>query len=160
MKITRILLFIIIITGITLAIIYREQFDITTLQTWVTGDYAVVLFMSIYSIATVFFLPGSIFTLAGGALFGPLWGTFYSLTAATLGAILSFLAARYIASDWVTKKVGGRLKQLLDGVEDEGWGFVAFVRLVPLFPFNVLNYALGLTRIKLFDYSLTGVAEI
>jgi uncharacterized membrane protein YdjX (TVP38/TMEM64 family) len=110
--------------------------------------------MLIYIIGTVFFLPGAVLTLAGGALFGPVLGTFYNLTAATIGAMISFIAARYLAHDWVEKKTGGRMKQLKQGVEGEGWKFVAFVRLVPLFPFNVLNYALGLTRIKFSHYSM------
>ena len=100
------------------------------------------------------FLPGSVLTLAGGALFGPVLGTVYNLTGATLGATLAFLIARYLASDWVSERAGGRVKQLIKGVEGEGWRFVAFVRLVPLFPFNLLNYALGLTRIRLLDYAL------
>ena len=95
------------------------------------------------------FLPGSVITLAGGALFGPVWGTFYSLTGATAGAAAAFLVARYLASDWVHRKAGGWTKQLIEGVDKEGWRFVAFVRLVLLFPFNLLNYALGLTRIPL-----------
>ena len=65
---------------------------------------------------------------------------------------LSFIFARYLLSDWVENKTGGRLKQLKVGVESEGWRFVAFVRLVPLFPFNLLNYALGITRIKFIHY--------
>ncbi len=105
-----------------------------------------------YAIATVLFLPGSVLTLAGGALFGPVLGTFYNLTGATIGATLAFLVSRYLASDWVAQRTGGRLKQLINGVEGEGWRFVAFVRLVPLFPFNLLNYALGLTRIPLLQY--------
>jgi len=76
------------------------------------------------------------------------------LTAATAGAMLSFLVARYLASEWVAKKAGGRLKQIVSGVENEGWRFVAFTRLVPLFPFNLLNYALGLTRIPFVQYSI------
>jgi len=95
-----------------------------------------------------------VLTLAGGALFGPVFGTFYNLTAATIGAMISFLAARYLAHDWVEKKTAGRMKALKQGVEGEGWKFVAFVRLVPLFPFNVLNYALGLTKIKFSHYSI------
>jgi uncharacterized membrane protein YdjX (TVP38/TMEM64 family)/rhodanese-related sulfurtransferase len=110
--------------------------------------------MLIYAIATVLFLPGSVLTLAGGALFGPVLGTFYNLTGATIGATLAFLVTRYHASDWVAQRTGGRLKQLINGVEGEGWRFVAFVRLVPLFPFNLLNYALGLTRIPLLHYVL------
>ena len=95
--------------------------------------------------------------LAGGALFGPLWGTLYNLTGATIGATLAFLVARYLASDWVARKSHGRLKRLIEGVESEGWRFVAFTRLVPLFPFNLLNYAFGLTRIPLSHYIIASV---
>src|SRR6516225_3148754 len=66
---------------------------------------------------------------------------------ATLGPTLAFLVARYVAGDWVARRAGGLLKRLIDGVDAEGWRFVAFVRLVPLFPFNLSNYLLGLTRI-------------
>jgi uncharacterized membrane protein YdjX (TVP38/TMEM64 family) len=99
-------------------------------------------------------LPGAVFTLAGGALFGPIWGTLYSLTGATLGATAAFALARTFASGWVARRAGGWTRQLIEGVEQEGWRFVAFVRLVPLFPFNLLNYALGLTRIPLAHYVL------
>jgi rhodanese-related sulfurtransferase len=70
----------------------------------------------------------------------------------TLGATLAFLAARYIGGDWVTRKAGSLLKRLIDGVDAEGWRFVAFVRLVPLFPYILLNYALGLTHIPFQHY--------
>ena len=116
------------------------------------GDSAPFLFVAGYALATVLFLPGSVLTIAGGALFGPVAGTLYSLTGATLGATLAFLAARYLASDWVARSTGGRLAEFVKGVEAEGWRFVAFVRLVPLLPFNALNYALGLTRIPVGQY--------
>lgn len=116
------------------------------------GDMAPLLFVAGYALATVLFLPGSVLTIAGGALFGPVAGTLYSLTGATLGATLAFLAARHLASDWVARRTGGRLAEFVKGVEAEGWRFVAFVRLVPLLPFNALNYALGLTRISLAQY--------
>ncbi len=119
-----------------------------------TGPLAPLVFMLSYILSTVLFLPGSVLTLLGGALFGPVLGTFYSLTAATIGAMLAFLIARYLASDWVEQKSSGKLQQLIKGVEEEGWRFVAFTRLVPLFPFNLLNYALGLTRISFSQYSL------
>jgi uncharacterized membrane protein YdjX (TVP38/TMEM64 family)/rhodanese-related sulfurtransferase len=153
-KLSRFVLLAIIVVGIGLAITYREQFDATALEEWIQGAGAAgpVLFMLIYALGTVFFLPGSVITLVGGALFGPVLGTFYNLTGATIGAALAFLVARYLASGWVEQKTGGRMKQLKEGVEGEGWRFVAFVRLVPLFPFNLLNYALGLTRIKLAHY--------
>ena len=154
MKLIRYSLFALLATGIALAIVYRDSFDAAALETWVkdAGAAGPILFMAIYAIGTVFFLPGSVLTLAGGALFGPVLGTFYNLTGATIGATLAFLVARYLASNWVEQKTGGRLKQLKEGVEGEGWRFVAFVRLVPLFPFNLLNYALGLTRIRLSHY--------
>jgi uncharacterized membrane protein YdjX (TVP38/TMEM64 family) len=152
----RILLGLVLLTGIGLALLYRDRLDLAALEQWVqsAGLAAPLLFMLVYAIAAVFFLPGSVLTLAGGALFGPVLGTFYNLTGATLGALLAFLVARYLASDWVAQRAGGRLKQLIAGVEAEGWRFVAFTRLVPLFPFNLLNYALGLTRIRLWHYLL------
>ncbi len=150
----RIVLFLGLAAAATLAIIYRDQVDGAALEAWVrdAGPVAPLLFMVIYTLAAVLFLPGSVITLAGGALFGPVLGTFYNLTGATLGATLAFLIARYLASDWVAEKTGGRVQQLINGVEGEGWRFVAFVRLVPLFPFNLLNYALGLTRLRLLHY--------
>jgi uncharacterized membrane protein YdjX (TVP38/TMEM64 family) len=157
MKISKIILLIILIAGIVLAIVYRDQFNEAEIKSWFDqlGVFAPILFIAVYAIATVFFLPGSIITLVGGALFGPVWGTFYNLTGATIGATLAFLVSRHLASDWVKNKTGGKLKRIIEGVESEGWRFVAFTRLVPLFPFNVLNYALGLTRIKLSHYILT-----
>ncbi len=155
-KIVRIGIFLLLVAGVAAAIIYRDQFDATALEAWVkgAGSAGPIVFMLIYIVGTVFFFPGSVLTLAGGALFGPVLGTFYNLTAATIGAMISFVAARYLAHDWVEKKAGGRMKQLKQGVEGEGWKFVAFVRLVPLFPFNILNYALGLTKIKFSHYSI------
>lgn len=146
-----------LIGGIALAVIYRAQLSAAALEQWVgtLGTAGPIAFMGIYALGTVLFLPGSVLTLAGGALFGPVWGTFYNLTGATLGATLAFLIARYLAADWAERHSGGRLGQLKRGVEEEGWRFVAFVRLVPLFPFNALNYALGLTRIRLWHYVLT-----
>lgn len=156
-KLLRIALAALLLGGIALAIIYREHLSAAALEQWVSGFGLAgpLVFMAIYALGTVLFLPGSILTLTGGALFGPVFGTFYSLTGATTGATLAFLVARYLAADWAERHSGGRIKQLKQGVEEEGWRFVAFVRLVPLFPFNALNYALGLTRIRLWHYVLT-----
>ena len=116
------------------------------------GAVAPVAFVAIYAIAAVLFVPGSALTLGAGALFGPIAGALYSLAGATIGATLAFLLARYLVGDWVRRRTGQRLAELVEGIEREGWRFVAFVRLVPLFPYNVLNYALGLTRIRLVPY--------
>ena len=152
----RISVLLLLVAGIAAAIFYRDQLDPAALESWVksSGSAGPIVFMLFYIVGTVFFFPGAALTLAGGALFGPVLGSFYNLTAATIGAMISFLAARYLAHEWVEKKAGGRMKQLKQGVEGEGWKFVAFVRLVPLFPFNVLNYALGLTKIKFSHYSI------
>jgi len=155
-KLLRIVLLLLVIAGIAAVVAYRDQLDATSLESWLqnAGAAAPLVFMLVYIVGTVFFFPGSVLTLLGGALFGPVAGTFYNLTAATIGAMLSFLTARFLAADWVANKTGGRLKQLINGVENEGWRFVAFVRLVPLFPFNLLNYALGLTRISFTQYGV------
>jgi len=155
-RFVRIGLLLILVAGIAVAVVYRDRFDVAALERWIqdAGIWAPLLFMAVYAVAAVLFLPGTLLTLAGGALFGPVLGTLYNLTGATIGATLAFLIARYLASDWIAERTGGRLKQLINGVEDEGWRFVAFTRLVPLFPFNLLNYALGLTRIKLSHYLL------
>ena len=150
----RLLLALVLAAGAILALIYREHLGAAALTDWVAsaGTLGPLVFMAVYAIATVLFLPGSVLTLVGGALFGPVWGTFYNLTGATIGAALAFLVARYLAADWVQAKAGGVARRLVQGVEAEGWRFVAFTRLVPLFPFNVLNYALGLTRIPFLHY--------
>ena len=118
------------------------------------GGWAPVAFIVCYVLGTLLFLPGSLFSLAGGAVFGPLWGSLLNLTGATAGATLSFLVARYLAGDWVQRRAGSRASRIIEGVEAEGWRFVALTRLVPLVPFNLLNYVLGLTRIPLDRYVL------
>ncbi|HSJ79859.1 MAG TPA: VTT domain-containing protein [Thiobacillus sp.] len=152
----RVLLGLVLLAAVGAAVALREHFDATALENWVNsaGAAGPLVFMALYALATVLFLPGSVLTLAGGALFGPVWGTLWNLTGATLGASLAFLISRYLGADWVTRRAGPRLKRLNEGVTSEGWRFVAFVRLVPLFPFNLLNYALGLTRIPFVAYVL------
>ena len=147
---------ILLLAAIAWAVANRHSFDGGSIVQWIAdlGTWGPLAYMGLYVAATVLFLPGSILSLAGGALFGPMWGTIYTLVGATIGATLAFLAARYVASDWIAARAGGRLKLVIDGVEAEGWRFVAFTRLVPLFPFNLLNYALGLTRIRLVEYVL------
>ena len=146
---------LVLAAGLLLGYANREMLDAGALSRWLAaaGAWAPLAFMLFYAVATVLFLPGAVLTLAAGALFGAVPGALYSLSGATAGATLAFVIARYLAADWVARKAGGRLKQLSAGVEAEGWRFVAFVRLVPLFPFNLVNYALGLTRIPLTAYA-------
>lgn len=141
--------------AVGIAVLHREALDVDRLRTLLTGidsTTAPLVFTLGYALATILFLPGSVFGLAGGALFGPLWGTVWNLCGALLGASAAFLISRHVAGEWVARRLGGRFAELVHGIEAEGWRFVAFVRLVPLFPFNLLNYALGLTRIRFSHY--------
>lgn len=155
----RLLLFAATIAAITWAAFNRDRFDPAALDAWILelGAWGPVAYVALYSVGAVLFLPGSAFALAGGALFGPVWGAVLNLLGATIGASLAFLVARYLAGDWVAQRAGGRLKHLADGVEAEGWRFIAFVRLVPLFPFNLTNYALGLTQISFVSFVVTSL---
>lgn len=150
----RLALLLLVIAAVGWAALHRDQFNLATLDAWLgsLGLWAPVGYVALYALGTIAFVPGVVFALAGGALFGPVWGSVWNLTGATLGATLAFLVARYLVGDWVARKAGGLLKRLIDGVDAEGWRFVAFVRLVPLFPFNLSNYVLGLTRVPLHHY--------
>ncbi len=153
----RLAIALVLATAIAWAVINRYTLDAAAIEAWLreVGPLAPALFVAIWVLATLLFLPGAVLGLLGGALFGPVWGTAWNLAGATIGAVLAFLAARYLAGGWVARRAGGRLGWLLASVEAEGWRFVAVTRLVPLFPFNLLNYALGLTRIGFWPYVVT-----
>ncbi|AMV70561.1 hypothetical protein JCM30471_25550 [Desulfuromonas carbonis] len=117
------------------------------------GVLAPLIYMLIYALAPVLFLPGLPITLVGGLLFGPVWGVVYTIIGATTGSALAFLVARYLARDWVAAKLTGPTWSKLDAeVGQHGWKVVAFTRLIPAFPFNLLNYAFGLTRVGFVPY--------
>ncbi len=119
------------------------------------GILGPLFYMLIYSVAPSLFLPGLPLTIAGGILFGPVWGVVYTIIGATAGACLAFLISRYMAGNLINTKLSGpKWRALHQNVEDHGWKIVAFTRLIPLFPFNLLNYAFGLTRIKFMPYAL------
>jgi uncharacterized membrane protein YdjX (TVP38/TMEM64 family) len=114
-----------------------------------------LMYLAVWAVGP-FFMPGLPITLAGGVLFGPFWGVVYTALGSTCGAALVFLVTRYLARDWVAKKLAGtRLMSLDDKVARHGWKIVAFTRLIPLFSFSLLNYAFGLTRISFWPYLAT-----
>ncbi|MGH8069491.1 MAG: TVP38/TMEM64 family protein [Candidatus Entotheonellia bacterium] len=153
----KLLLVVVLLAFIGLAIAFRDHLRVESLlaQMRALGPWGPLAFVLLYGIAPPLFVPGLPLTLAGEVLFRPVWGTLYSLVGATGGATLAFFIARYLASDWVERRTKGIVKRLKEGVEQEGWRFVAFTRLVPLFPFNLLNYAFGLTKIKPSHYIVT-----
>jgi uncharacterized membrane protein YdjX (TVP38/TMEM64 family) len=120
------------------------------------GPWAPIAYIVFYIVACVFAIPGSILTLGGGVLFNVLRGTLYVSIGATLGATAAFLVGRYLLRSWIVRKLGGNLKfQALDeAVAREGWKIVVLVRLCPIFPFPVINYGFGITRVSLKEYIL------
>ena len=155
-KVRRLLLLAVLLTGIAATLYWYDRITVPEIQAFVRGmgAWGPAMFMLLYTIGPAFLVPGLPFDLAAGILFGPLWGTVYALVGATIGAAVAFLAARTVGRDWTEEKLSGPLKRMKQGVEKEGWEFVAFMRLVPVVPFNLLNYALGLTRIRLVPYAL------
>ncbi|MEA5113672.1 MAG: TVP38/TMEM64 family protein [Geobacteraceae bacterium] len=115
----------------------------------------VAAFMAIYIIQTILALPGAtILSLAAGFLFGPLFGTIYAVTAASIGATISFLFTRYLFRDLVLRKYGGKLEIINVELEERGINYLLFLRLVPVFPFFLINLAAGLTRLSLRAFML------
>lgn len=125
------------------------------------GFWGPFAFIVLYIVATVAFLPGSILTLGAGVVFGVVKGALFVFVGAMLGATAAFIVGRYVARDWVSKKVNRnpKFKALDDAIGREGRKILLLLRLSPAFPFNLLNYAMGLTRISLPDY-VTGTAGI
>jgi uncharacterized membrane protein YdjX (TVP38/TMEM64 family) len=123
---------------------------------WVDGlgGWGPAAFVGIYIVACVLLLPGSVLTLGAGVVFGLVKGVAWVSAGATLGATAAFLTGRYLAREWVSRKIAGNGKfhAVDEAVAREGWKIVLLTRLSPVFPFNVLNYAYGLTRVSLRDY--------
>ncbi|ELS02907.1 hypothetical protein Xen7305DRAFT_00026250 [Xenococcus sp. PCC 7305] len=126
------------------------------------GAVGAIAFMLIYIIATVAFLPGSILTLGAGVVFGVVLGSIYVFIGATIGAALAFLVGRYVARGWISKKIAGNDKfaAIDKAVGQEGLKIVLLTRLSPIFPFNLLNYGLGVTGVAFKDYVLGSVGMI
>lgn len=155
--------FVLLVTLIALALFSVYFFDLSNLispskiKTSILsyGSLAPFVFSIIYVISTIIFLPGTPLTIVGGAIFGTFLGTFYTVIGATIGATIAFLLARYLGASFVEETLKGKYKKLYEydkKIEENGFLVVLFLRLVPIFPFNGLNFALGLTRIKLGDY--------
>jgi uncharacterized membrane protein YdjX (TVP38/TMEM64 family) len=112
-------------------------------------------FMAIYIIQTALSLPGAaILSLAAGAIFGSMLGTLYAVVSASIGATLAFLITRYLLRDMVLARFGGRLEGMNRELEQRGLNYLLFLRLVPIFPFFLINLAAGLTRLPLRTFML------
>ncbi len=120
------------------------------------GPWGPVIFVGLYVVATVLFVPGSVLTLGAGAVFGVVLGSVCVSISATLGATAAFLVGRYLARDAIARKIdkSETFATIDRAVANEGWKIVLLTRLSPVFPFTLLNYAFGLTRVKLWHYVL------
>lgn len=132
--------------------------DLPHLQTLIrqSGLFGYSLYILLFIIATLFLLPGSILVIARGIVFGPLLGTLLSLIAATLASSCSFLLARWLGRDLLLKYVGHShtFQAIEKGIARNGIDFLILTRLIPLFPYNIQNYAYGLTTITFWPYTL------
>lgn len=154
-----------IIVGVTLVailialsfILPVQQYTLSALD-WIEslGIYGYGIFIVAYIVFTVLFLPGFILTVGGGALFGIFGGFIAVSLGSTMGACLAFLLGRFVARDAIDKKVAGNEKfAAIDrAVGQQGWKIVFLTRLSPIFPFNLINYAYGLTGVPFWHYAL------
>ncbi len=145
------------------AIFGQLQTQLVNLVEWINGLGAIapLVFILAYVIITVAFLPASVVTLGAGFVFGVVKGSILVFIGAMLGATAAFLIGRFVARDWIAKKVEGNnfFNALDNAIAEEGLKLIFLIRLSPAFPFNLLNYALGLTKVSLKDYVLgtTGI---
>lgn len=126
------------------------------------GSWAPAAFIAVYTLATVAFVPGLVLTLAGGALFGVVRGTLYVFVGAVFGSGAAFLIARYLARRAVERRIAAnpRFGAIDRAIGREGRKIVFLLRLSPVFPFNLLNYALGLTRVRFTDYLVASLGML
>jgi uncharacterized membrane protein YdjX (TVP38/TMEM64 family) len=165
-----------ILIGISLLLSIFSLLLFTPLRSWIgelpiaklrmlkedLGLFFPLIYVFAYAIATVVGIPATFFTLGAGAIFGLWQGVTWTLIGASIGAIAAFLIAKFLAREWVEKHFveGDRLQKLDRGIAEKGFWFVLSIRLAPLFPFNLVNYLLGLTSLSVRDYSLATVIGI
>jgi uncharacterized membrane protein YdjX (TVP38/TMEM64 family) len=115
------------------------------------GLWAPLMFVVIYVVGVCLFLPGTLLTAMGAAIFGPYWGFLYVWTGAMIGAALAFLIGRYLGRDFAASLIGDKLKRFDDAIERNGFATVLYLRLM-YFPFTPMNFGMGLTKVRFLDY--------
>ncbi len=156
-KVIRIIIVLVVIAALGVAaILFDLAQGFRDTLTWISGlgNLGPLIFIALYIVVCVLLLPGSIVTLGAGVLFGVVKGSIAVSIGSTLGATCAFLVGRYLARDWVSGKIAGndKFKAIDEAVGREGWKIVLLTRLSPVFPFNLLNYAFGLTKVSLKHY--------
>lgn len=148
----------VVAVGLLVALAQQAGAYLPALAEWIDGlgFWGPAGFIAAYAAAVVAFVPGAILTLAGGALFDLGWGTLYVFIAAVIGSTLAFLVSRYLARGFVEKHMqeNPRFASLDRAIGEQGLRIIFLLRLSPAFPFSFLNYALGLTSVRLRDFLL------
>lgn len=126
------------------------------IQAWVTqvGIWAPLLYMGLYSLATLLILPSTALNLAGGAVFGPWLGTLWTSLAAVMAAVLAFMISRTIGRSWLSQRLAGQWQALDAEIRLGGLFYLFAIRLLPIIPYGLVNFAAGLTAIRFRDYVL------
>jgi uncharacterized membrane protein YdjX (TVP38/TMEM64 family) len=158
-KTVKLVLLLLIIAALAVAVtVFDLQQVFRDTLAWISGlgSIAPLIFILLYILACILLLPGSLLTLGAGVVFGVIKGSIVVSIGSTLGATAAFLTGRYLARNWVSGKVAGneKFKAVDEAVAREGWKIVLLTRLSPAFPFNLLNYAFGLTKVRLKQYFL------
>jgi uncharacterized membrane protein YdjX (TVP38/TMEM64 family) len=155
-----------VVVGLLVFVALTRQLGgyVPELAGWVENQGALgpLIFIAAYIVGVVAFLPGALLTLTGGALFDLVQGTVYVFVAAVIGSSLAFLAARYLARGFIEEKLRHhpRFAALDSAVADQGLKIVFLLRLSPAFPFNFMNYALGVTRVSFRDYLIASIGML
>lgn len=164
-KIAKLVLVLLVLAALFLALrwvknsgLMERAFD------WIRGlgPWGPIAFIAIYLVAVVFFVPASIFTVGAGFVYGMVWGSIYVLIAANLAGVITFLISRHLARDWFAHKLEAQPKfRAIDAATArDGWKIVALIRLAPVFPFSIMSYAFGLTRVPFWSYAAANLAMI
>ncbi|GAB7388742.1 hypothetical protein BSNK01_25800 [Bacillaceae bacterium] len=158
-----IFLLLLFATGVTMfAVFDLHQLSPAVIRDFILsfGWWAPLLYIFLYTIRPLFFFPAILLSLSGGLAFGPWWGTLYDLIGASLGSYLAFGISRKLGRDAMERWLGKRLRMIDERVQENGFRTILFLRLIPLMPFDVVNYGAGLSKIRFRDYALATVLGI
>jgi uncharacterized membrane protein YdjX (TVP38/TMEM64 family) len=146
---------LLVVAGSVAAWRWRSGLDISTLTAWLAQHPAApVLFLAAHVVASLLFVPRTLFAVVAGLAFGMWWGLVWAVAGSVLGAVAGFLLARYVNAGLVDASSWERFGPLLARAERGGWRMVALIRLIPVIPHSLSNYAFGLTRLRLGPYAL------
>ncbi len=144
--------FCIVATGISVVII--GGIDRQQLQIWLEtmGIFAPIIYIVLYTIATLLILPSTPLNLTGGAIFGVWWGTLWTTVAALVAALIAFIFSRTVGREFISQKLGKRWHAVDAEISQGGLFYMFAIRLLPIIPYGIVNFSAGLTSIKFQDY--------